>query len=90
MLVALGDKLKQKLGPCFAERHEAQLIDDQQLVADYLLLKPQKSAWFCQKKLALADQRVWVALVLSRICAAPSARLGPLAFECQGAFASQC
>ena len=29
-------------------------------------------------------------LVLSRICAAPSARLGYLAFEGQGAFASQC
>jgi hypothetical protein len=29
-------------------------------------------------------------LVLSRICAAPSARLGHLAFEGQGAFASQC
>ena len=27
---------------------------------------------------------------LSRICAAPSARLGHLAFEGQGAFASQC
>jgi hypothetical protein len=27
---------------------------------------------------------------LSRICAAPSARLGHLAFESQGAFASQC
>jgi DNA replication protein DnaC len=30
------------------------------------------------------------ALVLSRNCAAPSARLGHLAFEGQGAFASQC
>jgi transposase-like protein len=29
-------------------------------------------------------------LVLSRIRAAPSARLGHLAFECQGAFPSQC
>ena len=29
-------------------------------------------------------------LDLSRICAAPSARLGHLAFEGQGAFASQC
>jgi len=29
-------------------------------------------------------------LVLSRICAAPSAHLGHLAFEGQGAFASQC
>jgi|AntAceMinimDraft_1070359.scaffolds.fasta_scaffold90266_2 transposase len=29
-------------------------------------------------------------VVLSRICAAPGARLGHLAFECQGAFASQC
>lgn len=29
-------------------------------------------------------------IVLSRICAAPSARLGNLAFEGQGAFASQC
>jgi hypothetical protein len=29
-------------------------------------------------------------LVLSRIRAAPSARLGHLAFECQGAFSSQC
>ncbi len=29
-------------------------------------------------------------LVLSRICAAPSARLGHLTFEGQGAFASQC
>jgi hypothetical protein len=29
-------------------------------------------------------------VVLSRICAAPSARLGHLAFEGQGAFASQC
>jgi hypothetical protein len=27
---------------------------------------------------------------LSRICAAPGARLGHLAFEGQGAFASQC
>ena len=31
-----------------------------------------------------------VELDLSRICAAPSARLGHLAFEGQGAFASQC
>ncbi len=30
------------------------------------------------------------ALVLSRICAAPSPRLGHLTFEGQGAFASQC
>jgi transposase-like protein len=29
-------------------------------------------------------------LVLSRICAGPSARLGHLAFEGQGAFSSQC
>lgn len=29
-------------------------------------------------------------LDLSRICAAPSARLGHLAFEGQGAFSSQC
>ena len=29
-------------------------------------------------------------LVLSRIRAAPSARLGHLTFECQGAFPSQC
>jgi hypothetical protein len=27
---------------------------------------------------------------LSRVCAAPNARLGHLAFEGQGAFASQC
>ena len=36
--------------------------------------------------------RRWVRedLDLSRICAAPSARLGHVAFEGQGAFASQC
>lgn len=32
---------------------------------------------------------IWI-LDLSRICAAPSARLSHLAFEGQGAFASQC
>jgi nitrile hydratase len=32
----------------------------------------------------------WYKVVLSRICAAPTARLGHLAFEGQGAFASQC
>jgi transposase len=39
---------------------------------------------------ALGHECVVIALDLSRICAAPSARLGHLAFESQGAFASQC
>ena len=34
--------------------------------------------------------RLLLTVDLSRICAAPSARLGHLAFEGQGAFASQC
>ena len=33
---------------------------------------------------------ILISLVLSRIRAAPSARLGHLTFECQGAFPSQC
>jgi phosphomannomutase len=38
----------------------------------------------------LAAYRDGALLVLSRICAAPSAHLGHLAFEGQGAFTSQC
>jgi hypothetical protein len=38
----------------------------------------------------IAAQVTGAVVVLSRICAAPSARLGHLAFEGQGAFASQC
>ena len=37
--VALRDQLEQQPGAGFAERHEAQFVDDQQLVADQLLLQ---------------------------------------------------
>jgi hypothetical protein len=43
-LIALRDQLEQQLSASFAERHEAQLIDYQQVVADHWLLKPQQSA----------------------------------------------
>lgn len=39
---------------------------------------------------ALRYGAVALAVDLSRICAAPGARLGHLAFEGQGAFSSQC
>ena len=41
----MRDQLEQEFGAGFAERHEAQFIDDQQLVADHLLLKPQQSSF---------------------------------------------
>ena len=39
-LLALGDQFKQKLGPGFAQRNKAQLVNDQQFVTHHLLLKP--------------------------------------------------
>jgi len=42
--MALRDQLEQEFGAGFAERHEAQLVNDQQFVADHLLLKPQQPA----------------------------------------------
>ena len=41
--MTIYDDLKQKLRPRRRQRHIAQLVDDQQLVADQLLLQPQKS-----------------------------------------------
>ena len=43
-LVVLRDLLEQKLGAGLAQRHEAQLVDDQQLAGDHLLLEPQEAA----------------------------------------------
>ena len=43
-LVALRDQLEQKLGAGLAQRHEAQLVDDQQRAGDHLLLEPQEAA----------------------------------------------
>ena len=43
-LVALRDQLEQKLGAGLAQRHEAQLVDDQQFAGDHLLLEPQEAA----------------------------------------------
>ena len=42
-LVALRDQLEQKLGAGLAQRHEAQLVDDQQFAGDHLLLEPQEA-----------------------------------------------
>ena len=42
--IALCDQLEQEFGAGFAERHQAQFVNDQQLVADQLLLKPQEPA----------------------------------------------
>jgi hypothetical protein len=41
----LRDQLEQEFSAGFAERHEAQLVDNQQLVADHLLLKPKQSSF---------------------------------------------
>ena len=40
-LVALAEDLEQQLGPSRGERHIAEFIDDQQLVAGELTLKAQ-------------------------------------------------
>ena len=40
-LVALAEHLEQEFGSGFRQRHEAQLVDDQQLVICQLLLEPQ-------------------------------------------------
>tara|TARA_Y100000031_G_scaffold139412_1_gene166090 strand:- start:1129 stop:1401 length:273 start_codon:yes stop_codon:yes gene_type:complete len=43
LFVALAEHLEQKLGSGFAERHEAQLVDDQQFVFGQLLLEAQQA-----------------------------------------------
>ncbi len=43
-LVAQGDRLEQQLGPGLGEGHEAEFVDDQQLVAGNLLLQAEKAA----------------------------------------------
>ena len=40
-LVALAEDLKQQLGPSRRERHIAEFVDDQQLIAGELTLKAQ-------------------------------------------------
>ena len=40
-LVALAEDLEQQLGSGWRERHVAEFVDDQQLVAGELTLKPQ-------------------------------------------------
>src|SRR5690606_9255031 len=42
-LVTLRDQLEQQFRPGLGERHEAQLIDDKELVASHLLLEAQKT-----------------------------------------------
>lgn len=43
-LIALRDQLEQQLGPGLGERHEAQLVDDEQLDAGHLFLQAQQTA----------------------------------------------
>jgi hypothetical protein len=43
-LVALGDQLEQQLCAGLRQRHEAELVDDQELVAGHLLLQAQQPA----------------------------------------------
>ena len=38
-LVALRDQFEEQLGASLAQRHEAQLVDDQELVSDHLFLQ---------------------------------------------------
>ena len=42
-LIALTDQLEQQLGAGFAEWHEAEFIDDQQLMVHQMSLKPQEA-----------------------------------------------
>jgi len=41
-LVALAEHLEEQLGACFGQGHEAEFVDDQQLVAGDLLLKAEQ------------------------------------------------
>ena len=41
--IALRDQLEQQLGTGLAERHEAQFVDDQQLVVGHALLQAQQA-----------------------------------------------
>ena len=43
-LIALRDQLEQEFRAGLAQRHEAQLVDDEQLVSGHLLLEAQKTA----------------------------------------------
>ena len=56
MFVSLAEHLKQKFRAGFTERHEAQLIDDQQFVFCQLLLKAQQ-AFLVSGLHQLMDQR---------------------------------
>jgi GSH-dependent disulfide-bond oxidoreductase len=62
--------------------HAIDITKDEQFAPDFLKIAPNN------RIPAIVDQET--GLDLSRICAAPSARLGHLAFEGQGAFTSQC
>jgi hypothetical protein len=55
-LVALRDQLEQQFGAGLGQRHEAQFIDDQQLVGGHLLLESEKTPLITRLH-HLADQR---------------------------------
>ena len=55
-LVALRDQFEQELGAGLGERHEAQLIDDEQLDGDQLLLQTQQPSFIAGLQ-HLVDQR---------------------------------
>ena len=64
------------------------LRENERLRKENRILRQEREV-FRKAAMFFAAQRP-LALDLSRICAAPSARLGDLGFEGQGAFASQC
>lgn len=55
-LIALRDHLEQKLGVDLGQRHEAQLVDDQQFDAGQLLLQARQAAFLAGLH-QLVDQR---------------------------------
>ena len=55
-LIALGDHLEEQFGAGLRQRHEPQLVDDQQIVVGELLLQAQESA-FVARLHELVDQR---------------------------------
>ena len=57
LLVALTDEFEHQLGARLRERHEAKLVDDQQLVACERLLQPQQAFLFPRFHQLVDDRR---------------------------------
>jgi hypothetical protein len=64
-LLALRDQFEQQLRPSLRERHEAQLVDDQQFAGGHLLLEAQQASLVASLH-HLADESVWISGLLAR------------------------